>query len=87
MNYEDNVLIKLKRLYSKDETVAALTRQNSELQIKIGVLKDELDEIIELKRIIKRLQGEKKGLENTIQVQKQRLAKVNEKLTQSRYKL
>ena len=40
MDYFDGVLIKLKRAYSKDETVAALSKQNSELQIQIGVLKD-----------------------------------------------
>lgn len=86
MSYEDNVLISLKRQYSKDETVAALTKENSKLLDKIENLKNELDQVIELKRTIKRLQGINKGLENTINVQKTRLEKVNEKLTEYRYR-
>lgn len=55
MDFLDNVLIKLKRQYSKDEVVAALTKKLSEAEIKNGVL---LDEIQSLKHNIARLQSE-----------------------------
>lgn len=35
-DYFDNVLIKLKRAYTKDETVAALTKKLSEVEIELG---------------------------------------------------
>jgi putative NADPH-quinone reductase len=35
-DYFDNVLIKLKRLYSKDEAVAALTKKLAEVEINLG---------------------------------------------------
>ena len=38
MDYFDNVLIKLRRQYSKDETVAALSKEISELEIENGAL-------------------------------------------------
>lgn len=44
-NYLDNVLIKLKRAYSKDETVAALDRKLREARLEIGVLDSEKAEL------------------------------------------
>lgn len=35
-SYFDNVLIKLKRAYSKDETVAALSKKLTEVEIELG---------------------------------------------------
>lgn len=34
--YYDNVLLKLKRVYSKDETVSALSKKLSEVEIELG---------------------------------------------------
>jgi hypothetical protein len=44
--YIDNVLIKLRRVYSKDETVAALSRKLSETEFKVGELTSERDELL-----------------------------------------
>jgi hypothetical protein len=44
-NYLDRVLIKLKRKYSKDETVSYLTKKLSEVEIKNGMLISELEEL------------------------------------------
>lgn len=43
--YLDNVLIKLKRKYGKDETVAALIKKLSESEVEIGTLKAEIDHL------------------------------------------
>jgi cell shape-determining protein MreC len=63
MSYIDNVLIKLRREYSKDELVSALSKRLSEAEIENGKLKsyiDELEDSIEpinkLKKELKRLQ-------------------------------
>lgn len=83
MDYFDGVLIKLKRAYSKDETVAALSKQNSELQLQIGALKDEIDflkssfNVEELEKEIKRLKGEVKGWMNTVNDQKRIISQRN----------
>jgi chromosome segregation ATPase len=45
MSYEDNTLIRLRRQYSKDETVAALNKKLSEADYKNGELQSELDEV------------------------------------------
>jgi len=45
MEYIDKVLIKLKRQYSKDETVAALTKKLKEAEIENGKLSAELDHL------------------------------------------
>lgn len=42
MDYTDKVLIKLKRKYSKDETVAALTKKLKESEIENGKLSAEI---------------------------------------------
>jgi len=42
-DFFDNVLIKLKRKYSKDEVLSAVIKQNSEYEIEIGQLKSEID--------------------------------------------
>ena len=86
-DYIDNILVKLKRKYGKDELVASLIKENNELKNK----NTELNlEIIEARRTVKRVLGEQKGLKNTIEVQKQTLAKRNAKLEElyikSKYK-
>ncbi|WP_424493920.1 hypothetical protein [Salinimicrobium sp. GXAS 041] len=43
--YEDNVLIKLRRAYGKDEAVAALNKKVSELELENGALKSEIDHL------------------------------------------
>jgi predicted RNase H-like nuclease (RuvC/YqgF family) len=54
MDNFDNVLIKLRRQYSKDETVAALSKKISELEIENGALKSEIEHLeFELKKYIK----------------------------------
>lgn len=45
MDYLDKVLIKLKRKYSVDEVVAALTKKLSEAEVRNGVLVDENQEL------------------------------------------
>lgn len=42
-DFIDNVLIKLKRKYSKDEVLSATIKQNSDYEIQIGQLKSEVD--------------------------------------------
>jgi hypothetical protein len=44
-NYIDNVLIKLRREYSKDELVNALSKRLSEAEIENGKLKSYIDEL------------------------------------------
>lgn len=43
--YIDNTLIKLRRLYSKDETLNALFKKVEELSIENGILHSEKDEL------------------------------------------
>ena len=43
MSYEENVLIKLRRKYSKDEVVSALYAKISEKDLEIGKLLSEID--------------------------------------------
>jgi chromosome segregation ATPase len=43
MDYEERTLLKLKRQYSKDETVAALAAKLSKTEIENGKLKSEID--------------------------------------------
>ena len=45
MSYIDNVLIKLRREYSKDELVSALSKRLSETEIENGKLKSYIDEL------------------------------------------
>jgi hypothetical protein len=44
-DYIDNVVLKLKRKYSKDELVARILKEQSQLQIEIGTLRSERDEL------------------------------------------
>ena len=54
MDYFDNVLTKLRRQYSKDEVVSALSKKISELEIENGALKSEIQHLeFELKNIKK----------------------------------
>ena len=53
-NFYDDVLIKLKRAYSKDETVSALIKKLSETEVVLGQRNDEIDE---LKEKVKELQS------------------------------
>lgn len=54
MSFIDNVLIRLKRQYSKDELVAALNKKISELEIENGKLLSEIEYLnIEIKKQIK----------------------------------
>ena len=46
-DFIDNVLIKLKRKYKKDEVLSAVIKENSELKIEIGQLKSEIDYLTE----------------------------------------
>jgi len=56
--YEDHVLLKLRRKYSKDETVAALNKKVSDLEIEKGMLIDEIEELKE------KVENQKKTLIN-----------------------
>ena len=80
-DFFDDVLIKLKREYQKDEILSAIIKQNSELNIEIGKLKSEIEhlefelqnqkkiekqEIVEYKnKLIKEINKEVK-LDNTV---------------------
>jgi len=44
-NFEDRTLIRLRREYSKDETVAALSKKLTEKDMKIGALSSEVDHL------------------------------------------
>ena len=44
-DFFDDVLIKLKREYQKDEILSAIIKQNSELNIEIGKLKSEIEHL------------------------------------------
>ena len=43
MSYEEDVLIKLRRKYSKDEVVSALFKKMSDKDLEIGKLLSEID--------------------------------------------
>jgi uncharacterized coiled-coil DUF342 family protein len=44
-NYIDKAVIKLKRQYGKDELVAHLLKKQSELELELGMLRSERDEL------------------------------------------
>lgn len=46
MSYEDRVLVRLKRQYSKDEYVSVLLKKLSKSEVEKGMLKSEVDELI-----------------------------------------
>lgn len=85
--YINNVLIKLKRKYRKDEVLSAVIKENSELQIEIGKLKSEIDYIMENhKKELSKLKSDLKN-ELNIEIQKEfkdsklRLENVEQKKT------
>ena len=59
-NYIDNVMIKLKRKYHKDELVQAMIKNQSQLELEIGMLKSEKDELIHELNKIKKMDSETK---------------------------
>ncbi len=59
MSFETEVLLHLKREYSKDETVALLNKKIKELEYENGILKSEKAELIFIKDNIKLSQEEK----------------------------
>jgi hypothetical protein len=71
MSYEDDTLIKLRRQYSKDETVAALSKKLSEADVKNGMLRSRLDELKyllkESNRVLKITSKENKKLKRKIE--------------------
>jgi chromosome segregation ATPase len=70
MSYEDETLIRLRRQYSKDETVAAISKKLSEAGVKNGVLRSEIDELKyllqESDNLLKLSNKENKKLKNKI---------------------
>lgn len=46
-NFDDNVLLRLRRLYSRDEAVKFISDRLMNAEIEIGVLKSELSEALE----------------------------------------
>ena len=46
-NYIDRTLIRLKRVYSKDEVVSALSKKLKEVQFELGVVTSERDEYLD----------------------------------------
>ena len=86
-DYLDNVLIKLRRQYSADETVAALSKRLTEKDIEIGQLKAELDylnnEGKDLDREVYR-QLRKEELYNEQAARIKKLKEENQALTYSR---
>lgn len=53
-DYIDNVVLKLKRKYSKDELVASLNKKLSDAETEVGILKSERDEAIyNLNKVLK----------------------------------
>ena len=86
-DFIDNVLIKLKRKYSKDELVAHLFRTKKELELELGKVRSERDEALyELDRIKNLTQKEKSVLGAREHYKKMKaeilaLKKENKKLT------
>jgi len=57
-DFVDNVLIKLKRKYGKDEVISALAKQLTDKDVEIGKLKSEIDYLnseLEEKKIDKKV--------------------------------
>ena len=70
-DFFDNILIKLKRKYSKDEVLSAVIKQNSEYEIEIGQLKSEIDFLVDShKKEISKLKADLKS-EINIEIQKE----------------
>lgn len=69
-DFIDNVLIKLKRKYRKDEVLSAVIKENSELKVEIGQLKSEIDYLTENHK--KELSKLKSDLKNEINIEVQK---------------
>jgi chromosome segregation ATPase len=65
MSYEDDTLIRLRRQYSKNETVAALSKKLSEADYKNGELQSEIDE---LKHNLKKVNKQNFDLKKEIEI-------------------
>ena len=52
MNYEDKLLLKIKRKYSKDEEISLLIQKIKELEFNNGELKSEIEELKYVKEYI-----------------------------------
>lgn len=69
-DFIDNILIKLKRKYRKDEVLSAVIKENSELKVEIGQLKSEIDYLTENHK--KELSKLKSDLKNEINIEVQK---------------
>jgi len=71
MSYEDDTLIRLRRQYSKDETVAAISKKLSEAEYKNGELQSQIDELKYLlqdsENLFKLSNKENNKLKNTVE--------------------
>lgn len=68
-DYIDNVVIKLKRKYSKDELVQSMIKKQSQLELENGMLKSEKDELeYELNQIKKMDSETKRDFHQTLYV-------------------
>lgn len=69
-NYEDRTLLRLRRQYSKDETVAALSKKLSQKEIEIGVLKDTIEsykeEVQKIQKTNERQEKDNKALRTNL---------------------
>lgn len=80
-DYIDRVALKLKRQYSKDEYVAHLLKQVSDLEIEKGVLQSERDEAVDKYNDIMKLDQKAKsalGQEKKYQKMKAEVEKVRQ---------
>lgn len=81
-DYFDNVLIKLKRQYKKDEVLNAIIKQNSEYEIEIGKLKSEIDYLNDKIKKIKEKNEINKDIELLKENHKKELSKLKSDLKQ-----
>jgi hypothetical protein len=89
-DFFDNVLIKLKRKYSKDEVLFAVIKQNSDYEIEIGQLKSEIDFINDShsKEIQKLKENHKKELSKLKSELKQELnIEIQKEFKESKFRL
>lgn len=75
-NYIDNVVIKLKRQYGKDEYVSYLLTKYSEIQIELGVVKSERDEALFVIDKLKKVDQETKSRFGKLQLAKNMKAEI-----------
>ncbi len=62
--YDDNVLLKLKRQYSKDEVLGGFVKRIKDLELELGVTRSELDEQIDTNKNLKEEISKLKRLKN-----------------------